>query len=175
MIARMLLCAGCLVLAADPVRADQPQPEKKSQAAREKVEAAQAAVDAWAERVAWAERMVKLGYISPAQAQADKARLAEAVIGLQKATEELKSLTPAGSLFDTLGRIARRYQIAKSLVDLARADLEQSRERVAWSERMVKKGYMSAAQVQAERARAESAAASLEKAVERLKAITPGK
>jgi outer membrane protein TolC len=175
MIARMLLCAGCLVLAAGPVRADEPQPEKRSRAAQKKVEAARAAIDVWTERVAWAERMVSRGYISRAQLDVDKARLAEAVIGLQKATEELKALTPSGSLTGTLARVARRYQIAKAEADLARSNLEQYRERAAWSERMVKKGYMSPAQAQAERSRVDAAAADLEKAVERLKAVSGGK
>ena len=45
----------------------------------------------------------------------------------------------------------------KGKVALAEADVEQSRERVAWSERMVKLGYLSAAQAKAERSRLDSA------------------
>jgi hypothetical protein len=63
-------------------------------AAQKKVEIAQAHADQARERSAWAERMVKMKYMSPAQAQAQRARMTEAADTLRKATEELDALRP---------------------------------------------------------------------------------
>jgi hypothetical protein len=50
-------------------------------------------VEQFLERAAWADRMVKLGYMSPAQAQADRSKLESAKAALAKAETELKLLT----------------------------------------------------------------------------------
>jgi hypothetical protein len=52
-------------------------------------------VETWKERVAWAERMVKRGYLTEHQVNAERTRLREAENALAAAREELKAL-PAG-------------------------------------------------------------------------------
>jgi hypothetical protein len=64
----------------------------------------------------------------------------------------------------------RPIHAAAQRVRLAQSDLEQCRERAAWSERMVKRGYASSAQAQAERARAVQAELDLEDACAVLRA-----
>ena len=53
-------------------------------------------VEAWKDRVAWSERMVKKGYMTEHQLEADKVRLQAAEIALEKARKEFKAL-PAES------------------------------------------------------------------------------
>ena len=63
-------------------------------AAGAKVEAAKAQVELTRERAAWAERMVKLKYMSPAQAQAERTRAADAADALRKAAAEFDAIRP---------------------------------------------------------------------------------
>jgi hypothetical protein len=58
------------------------------------------------ERVAWADRMVKLGNMTPAQAQADRAKLESAKSALAKTQTELKLLTGAGGPAGGSGDVA---------------------------------------------------------------------
>ena len=65
----------------------------------------------------------------------------------------------------------KRGQDVKELIPLIEADVAQLKERVSWSERMLRKGYMSQGKVEAERLRLTSAEYSLQKVrgqVERL-------
>jgi type II secretory pathway component GspD/PulD (secretin) len=62
----------------------------------------------------------------------------------------------------------------KEQVALAESNVEQSRERAAWAERMVKLGYMSAAQAAAERSRLTSAQEKLTQARQKLKELQGG-
>jgi outer membrane protein TolC len=174
MIARALLCAGCLILAAGPGRADQPQRETPRQAARKKVEAAQAAVDIWQERVTLAQRMVANGYLTQDQYRADLRGLIDAEVSRRMAVRELEELAPE-SLTGKLGWIAKRYQIAKSEVDRTRAHVNSYRDWAERAERMVQQGRTDPFEF----ARAQWAVNVAEHihagAVERLKAITGGK
>jgi outer membrane protein TolC len=167
---RIVLCAACLTFAAGEVRALPPIGERVREA---KVEQARADVEARRDRVSWAERMVKKGYMTPTQAQIERAKLADAEAALLKAQEELNALRPEGGVFTGLARFALRLRAAQAKVEAATAQLDIARERAAWSERMVKKGYMSAAQAQAEQARAAEAADTLRKATEEFDALRP--
>lgn len=53
---------------------------------------AQADVEGWKDRVAWSERMVKKGYMTERQLEADRSLLQAAEIVLDKARQELKAL-----------------------------------------------------------------------------------
>jgi hypothetical protein len=65
----------------------------------------------------------------------------------------------------------KQLEAARQKVALAEADLEQTRERAAWSERMVKLNYLTATQATAERARLESAREKLQLAKRELAAL----
>jgi hypothetical protein len=109
MSARIFLCAAVLVLAsgsagAQTAAAPQPKPKaKKSITLNEaflrlriaaiEVEVARSNLEQFQERAAWADRMVKKGFISPAQATADRVRAAEARIAYLKARANLDALT----------------------------------------------------------------------------------
>ena len=56
---------------------------------------------------------------------------------------------------------------------LAESDVEMWKDRVAWCERMVKKGYMSERQAKADQTRLEVAELALEQARRELKAVSP--
>src|SRR5438067_2472615 len=100
MAARLILCVGGLVLAAGPLRAESPgslpdtlgRVAAQFKVAKAEVDVARARVEVAQERVAWAERMVKKGFMSPAQAQAEKLAAAEAELALLKAAERLKAV-----------------------------------------------------------------------------------
>src|SRR5205823_8604236 len=139
--------------------------------ADDQVGRARAEVEARKERVAWAERMVKMKYLAETQLRAERARLADAEVALLKAQADRRG--PEGGLLDRLSRLAVRALVAQQDVERARADLEMARERAAWSARMVKQGYMSPVQAEAERSRAAAAADRLRKATDALKAVGP--
>lgn len=72
------------------------------------------------------------------------------------------TLTPAAALVGGVGILAETGAYRQELDDLtgkvrlAESDLEASRERAAWAERMVKQKYMSAAQAQGEQSKFQS-------------------
>jgi len=66
-------------------------------------------------------------------------------------------------------RLQRTLAEKKQQVAVAEADLEAKKDRVAWAERMVKKGLLSETQLQAERARLDQAQMTLERATRDLK------
>jgi hypothetical protein len=157
---RILLCATCLVLAAGDVRAEDA-----------KVEKARADVEARRDRVAWAERMVKKGYISDAQLREERTNLAVAEAALRRAEWDAKR--PEGFFAELAHRYATQILTARLKVERTQAALDMLRERAAWADRMVKLKYMSSAQAQADRTRADAAADELRKATEALDALRP--
>jgi outer membrane protein TolC len=167
---RILLGAVCLTFAAGESRALPPVGQRLREA---KVEKARANVEARRDRAAWAERMLKKGYMTPGQAQVERAKLAEAEAALLRAQAELKALRPEGGFFAELVRHVLRVRAAEAQVEAAREQLDVARERAAWSERMVKKGFMSPVQAQAEQARATEAADRLRQATEEVDALRP--
>src|SRR5262249_41494146 len=60
---------------------------------------------------------------------------------------------------------------ALGLIKTAESDLEQCRDRAAWSDRMVKKGYQTASQAQADQSRMQSAEITLAKWQEALRVL----
>lgn len=166
MSARIVRCAVCLALAAGEARAVPP-------AAGAKVERARVDVEQSRERAEWAERMAKKGYMTPAQARAERAKLADAEAALLVAEDELKGLRPEGGFFAGLARHVGRVRTAGAKVEAAKAHVELTRERAAWADRMVKLKYMSPTQAQVERARAADAADALRRATEEFDALRP--
>ena len=63
--------------------------------ARADIDRARSDLEMARERAAWSVRMVKMGYLTPAQAKADEARAAAAADRLKKATDALKPIEPA--------------------------------------------------------------------------------
>jgi hypothetical protein len=167
---RILLGVVCVTLAAGEAWALPPIGERVREA---KVEQARAAVEQVRERATWAERMARKGYMTDAQLRGERARLAEAEAALLKARAELNALRPEGGPFTALARFVVRVRAARAKVEAATAQAEQARERAAWAGRMVRKGYMSPVQAQAEQARAAEAADTLREATEEFDALWP--
>jgi hypothetical protein len=72
--------------------ADGPAPDGKVNVNR--IAALESDVAAMKERVAWSERMVKKGYMTAKQAEADRALLQKLELDLEKARKELKAMPP---------------------------------------------------------------------------------
>jgi hypothetical protein len=69
------------------------QPERKSLAElQEQLTRAESDVVQWTERVAWTERMVKKGYLTNVQLEADRARLSQSTLVLDLARKALPKL-----------------------------------------------------------------------------------
>jgi RND family efflux transporter MFP subunit len=83
----------------------------------------------------------------------------------------VNALTPAGKRPADLDK--NQVQALKARIDLLEADVSALKDRLAWSERMAKKGYMTDQQVRAERARLESAELELDKARKELNDLSP--
>jgi hypothetical protein len=102
-------------------------------------------------------------------------RTGRAVAAVEAIQRALRDLPPGADLEQIKKALAHiREQIVKDVqgrLSLAKADAEQSSERAVWSERMVKKGYMTRAQAQAERARAEAATLRVQRLQEDLKVL----
>jgi len=169
-IGRVLLCVALPALAAGESRALPPVGERAAEA---RVQKARADVGMLRDRALWAERMAKKGYVTDAQLRDERARLAGAEAALLAARAELKALRPEGGFFAGLAAYALRVRAAGAKVEAAQARLESARERAAWSGRMVKKGYMSPVQAQADQARAADAADALGRAAAELDALRP--
>jgi RND family efflux transporter MFP subunit len=80
--------------------------------------------------------------------------------------------TPAGKRPAHLDR--KQVEILQAHIVLLESDVTALKDRVAWSERMVKKGYLTEQQVQAERARLKKAELDLDRARTELKTLSPG-
>ena len=78
-------------------------------------------------------------------------------VALYRAGRQTDALRSLGLLRSDVLDARGRYQVARS-------DVEMWRERAAWGQRMLKKGYVSQAQVQADRARLAGAEADLRRA-----------
>jgi hypothetical protein len=100
------------------------------------------------------------------------ARAVAAVEAIQRALRDLPPGADREQIKKALTRI--REQIVKDLqgqLSLAKADAEMVCERAAWAERMARKGYMTRAQAQADRARAEAANLRVQRLQEDLKIL----
>ena len=97
----------------------------------------------------------------------DLERIESIIMRLDVVGGEKKKTKPENTRPEEKG--PREPEKAKEQVALAEANLEQTRERVAWAERMVKLGYMSAAQAVVERSRLASAEVLLAQARKELK------
>jgi hypothetical protein len=67
---------------------------RKVEEIRRHIANAEADVESWKDRVAWAERMLKKGYMSATQLQAEQAQLTQSELALDAARKALKSLMP---------------------------------------------------------------------------------
>lgn len=91
-------------------------------------------VEMWADRVAWSERMVKKAFLSPLQAQAERARLRSSQTALEKIDEEFRVLEKftlnrtktelTGKVEETKRALARVETEARSLEGQARKDAD---------------------------------------------------
>jgi hypothetical protein len=105
----------------------------------------------------------------------DAYRAGRAVAAVEAIQKALRDLPPGADLEQIRKALARiREQIVKDVqgrLSLAKADMEQWRERAAWSERMVKKGFLTRAQAQADRAHAQDAMLRVGRLQDDLKAL----
>src|SRR5262249_48356594 len=69
--------------------------------------------------------------------------------------------------------IHKQREDLKGQIAVIESDLTQMRERVAWAERMLKKGYMTERQVEAERTQLRRMETALERARQGLQALSP--
>jgi hypothetical protein len=100
MTVRVLLCLAALILSTGGLRADQPTPElapyytsfERIYITALQVEVAASQLEQSRERAAWADRMVKLKYMSPSQALAERERLVAAELAVLKARDAFREL-----------------------------------------------------------------------------------
>jgi hypothetical protein len=88
---------GWELVAAEPAyifkRPRGPGPKQAEEVRRQALQT-RSDVEAWKDRVSWAERMVKKGYMTDHQLQAEQARLQAAEAALRALEKELKALPP---------------------------------------------------------------------------------
>jgi hypothetical protein len=125
-------------------------------------QAASEAVTQWEYRVLTREQVIDLG----------KKDLAAGLNRLGDEGWELAAVEPA-FIFKRPKR-QRKLEEIKRQVSAAASDLEVQKDRVAWSERMAKKGNLSAKQLQGERQRLKDAEAAFDKVKGELKAFPAG-
>jgi HlyD family secretion protein len=70
------------------------------------------------------------------------------------------------------GDFPHDLKVAEGAIKVAESDVEQQRDRAAWSQRMVKKGYQTVSQAQAEQSKLESLEITLAKAREDMRVLT---
>ncbi len=107
------------------------------------IKIARSEMDQQHERAAWAERMAKKGYMTQQQADAEKSKLNNYELTLQKLKKDLEGLS---------GHPKERMRNLLQDIDEAEQNLQMQQERVAWAARMVKKGYLPERCLQDERA-----------------------
>jgi hypothetical protein len=119
------------------------------------------AITRWEYRVMTKDQLLDLG----------KKDLAAGLNKLGDEGWELVSVEPA-FIFKRPNQ-SQQMEAAKRQVVMAESEVETWKDRVAWSERMVKKGFMTESQLQNEQARLQAAELTLEKARKNLKAFPP--
>jgi HlyD family secretion protein len=70
------------------------------------------------------------------------------------------------------GDFPHDFKVAEGAIKVAESDVEQQRDRAAWAQRMVKKGYQTVSQAQAEQSKLESLEITLAKAREDMRVLT---
>ena len=106
----------------------------------------------WEYRVLTKEQLLDLG----------KKDLAAGLNALGDEGWELIAVEPSYIFKRPKGQAARHVEDVKRRVTLATADVEMWKDRAAWAERMVKKGFMTDRQLQQERAQLQAAELALE-------------
>lgn len=99
-------------------------------------------------------------------ATASQATEGERAAAALRALRQVLADLPPGAERDELAKAVTKVQKrfvadAESRIKVAESDVEMRSERVAWAERMVKKGYLSRAQLDADRTRLGAASAEL--------------
>jgi len=124
-------------------------------------------------QLAWPVLLIVALGSSPAQDAAkekDQAQqTATALEAIRKALADLPPGAETDQIKKSLERLQSQLKDLQGRVTLAEADLAMWRERMAWSERMAKKGFLTNQQAQADRARFNSAEIALQKVQEEFK------
>jgi hypothetical protein len=117
----------------------------------------------WEYRVLTKEQLLELG----------KKDLTAGLNALGDDGWELVAAEPSFIFKRAKGPSPRHVEEVRRQAQLARSDLEMWKDRVAWAERMVKKGYLTERQLQADQARLKDTEAALEALEKELKALPP--
>src|SRR5262249_27297507 len=140
----LLLALGLAVGSPAVVRSAEPRPEL---------------VIKWEYRILTKEQVLELG----------KKDLTAGLNALGDEGWELVAAEPSYIFKRPKGPSLRQVEAIKRQLLLARSDVEMWKDRVAWAERMVKKGYLTERQLQADQARLKAAEAALEALEKELK------
>jgi len=109
---------------------------------------------------------------APRPADKDKPqRTSDALQTIRKVLQDLPPGPETDQIRAALEKLDARIGDVKTRVDLAKADVEQRRDRATWTERMARKGYMTQAQAEIEKVLLKAAEANLEKAQKELNGL----
>lgn len=136
------------------------------------VKKAEADLDIARDRAAWSNRMLKAGYLTPGEAVLSRMKVEDAEHAVRKAQDRINLLNDDAIKAALAQRRKDRAAELRDRVRLVEADIELWKDRAAWSDRMVRKGYLSANQAKADQIRLERAEESLRQLQEQLKFLT---
>jgi hypothetical protein len=146
----LLLALGLAVGSPLAVRSAEPRPE---------------VVIKWEYRILTKEQVLELG----------KKDLTAGLNALGDEGWELVAAEPSYIFKRPRGLAPKHAEEVKRLVLQARSDVEMWKDRVNWAERMVKKGYLTERQLQADQAGLQTAEAALQALEKELKTLPPEK
>jgi hypothetical protein len=109
----------------------------------------------------------------PTRAEDDRVKQVTAAIeSMRKALADLPRTDETDQIRRSLDRLRERITDARTPLELARSDVEMLVDRVAWSDRMARKGFATPAQVLADRTRLARAEIELARAKKTLADLT---
>src|SRR5262249_42148748 len=109
------------------------------------------------DNAAWSDRMVKKGDMTPGMADDARARVDAGKDVLGQLQEGIRLLGDDAIKGALARQQKERADDVRGQMKLVEADVEQWKDRAAWSDRMVKKGYFTPNQAKADRLRLERA------------------
>lgn len=137
-----------------------------------RIKKAEADLEAVRDRVTWAQRLVKAGFLAPIDVLTARQKVEDAEHALRQLQDKAKLLTD-DALKDALAKHQKeRAAEVRDRMKLVEADIALWQDRAAWSDRMVKKGYLTSNQAKSDRIRLERAENALHDLQAELKLLT---